>query len=208
MASCRIPRAASWRARAPFRLTLSSYPRHLRFNHTASQDPSIKSLDSILIANRGEIAIRVNRTAAQHGHPHHHLIHQTPTPSLSMLDSSPFAFNLGDTSAYLDQEKILKIAKEQGCQAIHPGYGFLSENKEFAKRCAEEGITFIGPPASAIEDMGDKARSKEIMNAAGVPCVHWLSRNQSRSQSFSPRSRGPSDIQFLSRQFEEVVERG
>ncbi|KIV91626.1 hypothetical protein PV10_06144 [Exophiala mesophila] len=170
MASCRIPRAASWRARASFRLTPSPYPRHLRFNHTASQDPSIKSLDSILIANRGEIAIRVNKTAAQHG-IRTTTLYTNPDALSQHAHSSPFAFNLGDTSAYLDQEKILKIAKEQGCQAIHPGYGFLSENKEFAKRCAEEGITFIGPPASAIEDMGDKARSKEIMNAAGVPCV-------------------------------------
>lgn len=131
---------------------------------------STKSIDSILIANRGEIAIRVNKTAAQHG-IRTTTLYTNPDALSQHAHSSPFAFNLGATSAYLDQEKILQIAKQQGCQAIHPGYGFLSENTEFAKRCAEEGITFIGPPASAIEDMGDKARSKEIMNAASVQCV-------------------------------------
>jgi 3-methylcrotonyl-CoA carboxylase alpha subunit len=131
---------------------------------------STKSIDSILIANRGEIAIRVNKTAAQHG-IRTTTLYTNPDALSQHAHSSPFSFNLGATAAYLDQDKILRIAKEQGCQAIHPGYGFLSENAEFAKRCADEGITFIGPPASAIDAMGDKARSKEIMNAAGVQCV-------------------------------------
>jgi 3-methylcrotonyl-CoA carboxylase alpha subunit len=131
---------------------------------------STKSIDSILIANRGEIALRVNKTAAQHG-IRTTTLYTSPDAFSQHAHSSPFSFNLGATAAYLDQEKILQIAKQQGCQAIHPGYGFLSENAEFAKRCEQEGVTFIGPPPSAIEDMGDKARSKEIMNAAGVPCV-------------------------------------
>ncbi|EXJ66116.1 3-methylcrotonyl-CoA carboxylase alpha subunit [Cladophialophora psammophila CBS 110553] len=137
---------------------------------TTFRSYSAKSIDSILIANRGEIAIRVNRTAAQHG-IRTTTLYTNPDALSQHALSSPFSFHLGATAAYLDQEKILRIAKQEGCQAIHPGYGFLSENAEFAKRCAEEGVTFIGPPASAIEDMGDKARSKEIMNAAGVPCV-------------------------------------
>ena len=85
--------------------------------------------------------------------------------------SSPLAFNLGETAAYLDGDKIIEIAKRQGCKAIHPGYGFLSENSSFAERCKDAGIVFIGPPSSAIEDMGNKSRSKDIMTAAGVPCV-------------------------------------
>src|ERR1700761_8340991 len=137
---------------------------------TSLRSYSTKSIDSILIANRGEIAIRVNKTAARHG-IRTTTLYTNPDALSQHAHSSPFSYNLGATAAYLDQEKILQIAKQQGCQAIHPGYGFLSENAEFAKRCAEEGVTFIGPPASAIEDMGDKARSKEIMNAAGVPCV-------------------------------------
>ena len=79
--------------------------------------------------------------------------------------------NLGDPSAYLDGERIIRVAKERGCQAIHPGYGFLSENADFARRVEEAGLTFIGPQWRAIEDMGSKSRSKDIMTAAGVPCI-------------------------------------
>jgi 3-methylcrotonyl-CoA carboxylase alpha subunit len=139
-------------------------------NHTASSTAVPRILDSILIANRGEIAIRVGRTAAQHG-IRTTTLYTDPDAHSQHAQSSPWSFNLGPTSAYLDQDKILKIAKEQGCQAIHPGYGFLSENADFARKCMEQGIKFIGPPPSAMEDMGDKARSKEIMNKAGVPCV-------------------------------------
>jgi 3-methylcrotonyl-CoA carboxylase alpha subunit len=141
-----------------------------RTNHAMPSTVQQRSLDSILIANRGEIAIRVGRTAAQHG-IRTTTIYTDPDAHSQHAQSSPWSFNLGPTSAYLDQDKILKIAKDQGCQAVHPGYGFLSENAEFATKCAEQGIKFIGPPPSAMTDMGDKARSKEIMNKAGVPCV-------------------------------------
>ncbi|KAK5459855.1 hypothetical protein LTS15_003984 [Exophiala xenobiotica] len=166
MPHCRLPRAAARKASLALRPPLNTQGRGLQ----TDQQHSTKSLDSILIANRGEIAIRVNRTAAKHG-IRTTTVYTNPDALSQHAHSSPFAFNLGPTTAYLDQEKILSIAKQQGCQAIHPGYGFLSENADFARRCAEEGVTFIGPPASAIEDMGDKARSKEIMNSAGVPCV-------------------------------------
>ena len=127
-------------------------------------------LDSILIANRGEIALRVNKTAVKHG-IRTTTLYTDPDAKSQHAQSSPWSFNLGNTAAYLDQDKIINIAKDQSCQAIHPGYGFLSENADFARKCQENGIKFIGPPASAIEDMGDKARSKEIMSKAGVPCV-------------------------------------
>lgn len=170
MPNYRLPRAAVWRTR-PIVCSSSSQVQRTpaRASH-ASHAETTKSLDSILIANRGEIAIRVNRTAAQHG-IRTTTLYTKPDALSQHAHCSPFSFNLGPTTAYLDQEKILAIAKQQGCQAIHPGYGFLSENADFARRCAEEGVTFIGPPPSAIEAMGDKARSKEIMNAAGVPCV-------------------------------------
>jgi 3-methylcrotonyl-CoA carboxylase alpha subunit len=148
---------------------LVSGRRRCRVFFSTSQS-STSSLDSILIANRGEIALRVTRTAADHG-IRTTTLYTNPDAQSQHAHSSPWAFNLGDTSAYLDQDKILSIAKLQNCKAIHPGYGFLSENAEFAKRCTEEGIVFIGPPWKAIEDMGDKARSKEIMNQAGVQCV-------------------------------------
>ncbi|KAJ5573932.1 Methylcrotonoyl-CoA carboxylase subunit alpha [Penicillium hispanicum] len=128
------------------------------------------SLDSILIANRGEIALRVGQTAAQHGIRVTTLYTDPDSRSQHAL-SSPFAFNLGSVSAYLDGDRIIEIAKKERCRGIHPGYGFLSENSAFARKCTEAGLVFIGPPWKAIEDMGDKSRSKEIMLAAGVPCV-------------------------------------
>ncbi|PGH16289.1 hypothetical protein AJ79_01828 [Helicocarpus griseus UAMH5409] len=129
-----------------------------------------KSLNSILIANRGEIALRVGRTASQHG-IRVTTLYTDPDARAQHALSSPFAFNLGETSAYLDGDRIIEIAKREGCQGIHPGYGFLSENSAFAQKCTKAGLVFIGPPWKAIEDMGDKSRSKEIMTAAGVPCV-------------------------------------
>ncbi|PWY90856.1 3-methylcrotonyl-CoA carboxylase subunit alpha [Aspergillus heteromorphus CBS 117.55] len=129
-----------------------------------------KSLDSILIANRGEIALRVGQTAAKHG-IRVTTLYTDPDSRAQHALSSPFAYNLGSVSAYLDGDRIIEIAKKEGCQGIHPGYGFLSENAAFARKCTEAGLVFIGPPWKAIEDMGDKSQSKKIMTAAGVPCV-------------------------------------
>ena len=144
-----------------------SSPRTRRYLTTTK---NVRDIDSILIANRGEIAIRVNKTATQHG-IRTATLYTDPDALSQHAHSSPVSFNLGPTSAYLDQAKILGLAKEHGYDAIHPGYGFLSENADFARSCADQGVKFIGPPASAIEDMGDKARSKEIMTRAGVKCV-------------------------------------
>jgi 3-methylcrotonyl-CoA carboxylase alpha subunit len=144
--------------------------RRWNTNTSSVADASLRPIDSILIANRGEIAIRVNKTAALHGIKTTTL-YTDPDKHAQHAKSSPYSFNLGATSGYLDQDKILRIAKENGCQAIHPGYGFLSENAEFARKCEQQGVKFIGPPASAIEQMGDKAKSKEIMEAASVACV-------------------------------------
>ena len=130
----------------------------------------MKPLESILIANRGEIALRVSCTASNHG-IRTTTLYTNPDRASQHALSSPFAVNLGDPSAYLDGDRIISVAKEHGCQAIHPGYGFLSENADFARRVEEAGLTFIGPPWKAIEDMGSKSRSKDIMTAAGVPCI-------------------------------------
>lgn len=84
------------------------------------------------------------------------------------------AYNIGpaeSTKSYLRQEVIIDVAKRSKSQAIHPGYGFLSENTEFAELCQTEGIIFIGPPANAIRDMGIKSTSKAIMDKAGVPII-------------------------------------
>ncbi|KAH9881045.1 hypothetical protein J1614_001538 [Plenodomus biglobosus] len=140
----------------------------VRYNSTVA--PPAKALTSVLIANRGEIALRVGRTASEYGIKTTTLYTDPDAHSQHAL-SSPYAVNLGDPSAYLDGDRIIQIAKEQGCQGIHPGYGFLSENPAFARKCTDAGITFIGPPWQAIESMGSKSESKDIMTKAGVPCI-------------------------------------
>ncbi|CAI4211259.1 unnamed protein product [Parascedosporium putredinis] len=110
----------------------------------------------------------------QHGaaprHPHHDPLHRPGRllPACRVLAARAL---LGAAAGYLDGDRIISLAKKHGIQALHPGYGFLSENSAFAEKCEREGIVFVGPPAKAMADMGDKARSKEIMTAAGVPCV-------------------------------------
>lgn len=143
--------------------------RNLSTTTTPSKPPSTP-ITSVLIANRGEIALRVGRTASLLG-VRCTTIYTSPDATSQHALSSPFAINLGEPSAYLDGEKIIAVAKQNGCEALHPGYGFLSENSAFARRCVEEGLVFIGPPAEAIEAMGNKSRSKEIMIEAGVPCI-------------------------------------
>ncbi|KAL7620898.1 hypothetical protein AAE478_008208 [Parahypoxylon ruwenzoriense] len=152
-------------------------PKHLRqrpFSRYLSTNTSALShivpITSLLIANRGEIALRINKTAERLGIKTTTL-YTDPDASSQHASCSPHSIGLGAANGYLDGEKIVKLAKQHGIQALHPGYGFLSENSSFARRCEQEGIVFVGPPAQAMADMGDKARSKEIMTKAGVPCV-------------------------------------
>ncbi|KAF2223959.1 carbamoyl-phosphate synthase L chain, ATP binding domain-containing protein [Elsinoe ampelina] len=141
-----------------------------RWKSTTPSSVPITPLQSILIANRGEIALRVGRTAAASGIKTT-VLYTDPDAQAQHALSSPYAINLGDASRYLDGDYIIEVAKKHGCQGIHPGYGFLSENAGFAKKCTEAGLNFIGPPWQAVDAMGDKSRSKEIMTAAGVPCI-------------------------------------
>ncbi|KAI5843433.1 carbamoyl-phosphate synthase L chain, ATP binding domain-containing protein [Morchella snyderi] len=156
------------------RTTRSLYPLLRRPYSTPAPAPASavvpKPLTSILIANRGEIALRVNRTAAQHG-IRTTTVYTDPDAHAQHALVTPHAYNIGAVAAYLDGEKIIGVAKKAGCDSVHPGYGFLSENSKFAKRCEEEGLVFIGPPPEAIERMGNKSESKDIMLAAGVPCI-------------------------------------
>jgi 3-methylcrotonyl-CoA carboxylase alpha subunit len=125
----------------------------------------------ILIANRGEIACRVIKTARRLG--------IATVAVYSEADSNARHVRLADEAAligpaaaresYLVGERILEVAKRTGAEAIHPGYGFLSENEAFAQACEEAGIVFIGPPASAIRAMGSKSAAKALMETAGVP---------------------------------------
>ncbi|BCS52767.1 acetyl/propionyl/methylcrotonyl-CoA carboxylase subunit alpha [Geobacter sp. SVR] len=129
--------------------------------------------DKILIANRGEIACRIIRTARRLGIRTVAVYSDADAQALhvSLADE---ALRIGPAPAresYLRPELILEAARRSGAGAIHPGYGFLSENAEFAEACAEAGLIFIGPPAGAIRAMGSKSAAKQIMEAAAVPLV-------------------------------------
>jgi len=127
----------------------------------------------ILIANRGEIACRIIRTAqrlgiatvAVYSESDRHAMH------VALADEAVFIGPAPARESYLDGDKILAAARRCGAEAIHPGYGFLSENADFAENCTRAGVIFIGPPPSAIRAMGDKAHAKTLMEKAGVPLV-------------------------------------
>jgi len=135
----------------------------------------------IVIANRGEIAVRVARTVREMGIGVV-AVYSDPDRSAPHVRAADEAYALpGETSAetYLRGEKIIAIAQQCGAQAVHPGYGFLSENAAFAEQCAKAGIIFIGPSPAAIRGMGDKIEAKKRMAAAGVPVVPgWASESE------------------------------
>ena len=127
----------------------------------------------ILIANRGEIACRVAATARRLA-IQTVAVYSDADANAKHVAACDEAIHIGGSApkdSYLRWEKIIEAAKATGAQAIHPGYGFLSENEEFAQACAKAGLVFIGPPASAILAMGLKAESKQLMEKAGVPLV-------------------------------------
>ena len=128
----------------------------------------------MLIANRGEIACRVMKTAKLLGIQTVAVYSDADRNSMhvAMADQAVRIGPPASGQSYLRGDKILEVAKLTGAQAIHPGYGFLSENVEFAEQCQKEGVIFVGPPSSAIRDMGIKSTSKIIMEAAGVPVIH------------------------------------
>ncbi len=127
----------------------------------------------VLVANRGEIAIRVIRALKELGIPSVAVYSEPDREALHVHDADE-AYLLGAGPApdsYLNVDKIIDAAKESSAEAIHPGYGFLAENADFADRCKKEGIIFIGPPAKAIKAMGTKTEARKLMQDAGVPIV-------------------------------------
>ncbi|XXG65259.1 hypothetical protein AAC387_Pa05g3008 [Persea americana] len=171
--------------------------RALWYSSSSSPDKTegnrSRSIEKILIANRGEIACRIIRTSKRLGIRTVAVYSDADEGGLH-VKSADEAVRIGPPparSSYLNASAIIQAAHRTGAQAIHPGYGFMSESAEFAQLCEAEGLTFIGPPASAIRDMGDKSASKRIMEAAGVPLVPGYHGNE-------------QDIDFLKLEAEKI----
>lgn len=134
---------------------------------------TILSFRKILVANRGEIALRIMRTARRLGY-RTVAVHSEADVQACHVDAADQAVCIGKalpSQSYLNIETILEAARKTGADAVHPGYGFLAENEEFAAACQEAGFVFIGPSPLAIRTMGDKAGAKRLMSKAGVPCI-------------------------------------
>ena len=127
----------------------------------------------VLIANRGEIAVRVIRACKDHGLESVAVYSDEDRNSLhaSMADASYSLKGITAAQTYLNIEKIIQVAKDSGSDAVHPGYGFLSENADFAQAVIDAGLTWIGPPPTAIRALGDKVSARKIASAAGAPLV-------------------------------------
>ncbi|CAI4227540.1 unnamed protein product [Auanema sp. JU1783] len=142
----------------------------LRRNSTA---PIIKKINRVLIANRGEIAIRVMKTSQRMGIETVAVFSDADRNAL-FVKKADRAYNIGpaqSSQSYLNIDRVIDTAIKSGAQAIHPGYGFLSENSAFAEACRANDLVFIGPPVQAIKDMGTKSLAKQIMQDAKVPVV-------------------------------------
>ena len=150
---------------------------------------------SILVANRGEIAVRVMRTAKSLGYRTIAVYSEADAhaPHVAMADDAVCLGPAPVGESYLDPDRVLKAAADTGAQAIHPGYGFLSENADFASACEAAGLVFIGPRPDAVDLMGNKAEAKRRMIAAGVPCVPGYEGEDQADDAFIAASK---DIGF------------
>lgn len=147
---------------------------------------SLKPIDTLLVANRGEIACRVMHTAKAMG-IRTVAVHSAIDQNARHVREADVAVNLGGAKpadSYLLVDKLIAAAQASGAQAIHPGYGFLSENAGFARAIEAAGLIFLGPPASAIDAMGSKSAAKALMDAAGVPLVPGYHGEAQDAQTF------------------------
>jgi acetyl/propionyl-CoA carboxylase alpha subunit/acetyl-CoA carboxylase carboxyltransferase component len=129
-------------------------------------------MKKLLIANRGEIAIRIARAAADLGIRTAAVYSRDDARSLHIRAADEaFALDGLGAGAYLDIEQVMGIARKTGCDAVHPGYGFLSENASFARRCGDEGLTFVGPSPDILDLFGDKVRARSFSGRCGVPVL-------------------------------------
>jgi len=141
----------------------------------------------VLIANRGEIAVRIIRTCREMGIQTVAVYSEVDKTALHVLEADE-AVGLGSAEpnhSYLNIDRLLAAARDTGAEAIHPGYGFLAENPVFAERCRQDGVIFIGPPAQAIRDLGNKTVARTIMSRAGVPVIPGLHQTSEDLQLFS-----------------------
>src|SRR5690606_3910561 len=167
----------SWR-RVPW--TSGAWLRALSGDFWKEETRMIKKL---LIANRGEIAIRIAQAADELDISSVAVYPRDDERSLHVrrADHAHLLQGRGAT-AYLDIEQLLRAARENGCDAIHPGYGFLSENAEFARRCAAEGVVFVGPSPEALELFGDKTQARQCARDNGVPLLEGTQGSASSEQ--------------------------
>ena len=138
----------------------------------------------LLIANRGEIAVRIARAAAELDIPTVAVFSEDDAASLHVRRADEAAALSGaGPAAYLDAKQLLRAAAEHGCDAVHPGYGFLSENAGFARACIDAGVRFVGPQPASLELFGDKARARALAQKHGVPVVHGVSERVTVEQA-------------------------
>jgi acetyl-CoA carboxylase biotin carboxylase subunit len=143
--------------------------------------------EKILIANRGEIALRIMRTCREMGIVTVAVYADVDRESLHALEADE-ALPIGPAEparSYLDIDRVIDAARQSGAEAVHPGYGFLAENADFAERCEAAGLVFIGPPARVIRELGDKLVARRIMQAGGVPVIPGMAETTGDFQAWA-----------------------